>query len=156
MLGYALSTVLSHYGYKSKQSVFAQNCRPITGGSGYSLHAYGIATDIDPGLNPYLSTRTFSWNRTAFTKEQVDAVYRIKTTTGNRLFLWGGYWNTIKDYMHWEIDVPPNDVQVDWTTVDGYGGDEMGPGAKGQGSDPLPANAVGVEVRSSPQLRCRW
>jgi peptidoglycan hydrolase-like protein with peptidoglycan-binding domain len=75
----------------------------------------------------------FSWSDTAFTKEQIDAVYRIKTVSGKRLFLWGGYWNTIKDYMHFEIDVAPGDMQVDWTTVEGYGGDEMGPGDKGKG-----------------------
>lgn len=129
----ALSTVLTHYGYQSKQSVYNFNCRPITGGSGYSLHAYGIATDIDPALNPYLRTSFFSWNKTAFTKEQIDAVYRIKSVTGKRLFMWGGYWNTIKDYMHFELDVPTTDMVVDWSTVDGYRGDEMGPGTKGKG-----------------------
>ncbi|MGA7098368.1 MAG: M15 family metallopeptidase, partial [Acidimicrobiia bacterium] len=29
-------------------------CRPVTGGAGWSQHAYGLAIDIDPFQNPYV------------------------------------------------------------------------------------------------------
>lgn len=120
----AFSAVLQAKGYIA-QSVWNYNCRQITGGSKYSLHAYGIATDVDPRLNPFLRTSSFSWGKTVFTKEQVDAVLGIKTLTGKTVFMWGGYWSTIKDYMHWEVDVSPKDLDpvlgggIDWSTVDG-------------------------------------
>jgi len=46
----------------------------------------------------------------------------VKLNNGKRLFLWGGYWVSVKDYMHWELDVAPSDLAtgVDWSTVAGY------------------------------------
>lgn len=116
----AFDRTLRNYRYVAR-SVGVYNCRKITGGSGYSLHSYGIAADIDPSSNPYLRVRQFDWNRTDFTKPQVDAVLDIKTNTGKTVFMWGGYWATIKDYMHWEIDVSPNDLRsgINVKTVDG-------------------------------------
>jgi hypothetical protein len=32
----------------------AFNCRPVTGGSRWSEHAYGIAIDVNPLVNPYV------------------------------------------------------------------------------------------------------
>jgi hypothetical protein len=34
----------------------AFNCRPVSGGSGWSQHAYGRAIDVNPIENPYVST----------------------------------------------------------------------------------------------------
>lgn len=109
-------------------SVGTYNCRLITGGSRLSLHAYGIASDTDPYSlgNPYYG-RThpkawkFSWNNTKFTRTQVEAVEGIRTNNGKKVFLWGGRWITIKDYMHWEIDVAPSDLAtgINWKTVPG-------------------------------------
>ncbi len=104
------------------------NCRPITGGRRLSLHAYGIATDIDPYAlgNPFYGRShprgsRFSWSHTEFTPVQVIAVESIRTNNGKKVFLWGGRWITIKDYMHWEIDVPPSslDTGINWKTVPG-------------------------------------
>ncbi len=33
----------------------AFNCRPVTGGSGFSEHSYGTAIDLNPVQNPYVS-----------------------------------------------------------------------------------------------------
>ncbi len=109
-------------------SVGTYNCRPITGGRKLSLHAYGIAPDIDPYAlgNPFYG-RThpkawkFSWSDTKFTQAQVEAVEGIRTNNGKKVFLWGGRWLTIKDYMHWEIDVAPSDLAtgINWKTVPG-------------------------------------
>lgn len=44
----ALDSVLRKHDYKPRSGVTgAYNCRKITGGTGYSLHAYGIAVDIN-------------------------------------------------------------------------------------------------------------
>lgn len=109
-------------------SVGTYNCRPITGGRKLSLHAYGIACDLDPYSlgNPYYGRSNpkgwkFSWSETKFTEAQVMAIESIRTNNGKKVFLWGGRWNTIKDYMHWEIDVAPSTLTtgINWKTVPG-------------------------------------
>lgn len=87
--------------------------RPVTGGSKLSMHSYGRAIDINPQQNPYVSYRTGEpvWehenandyiDRTTglphvITEE--DVCYRIFTKYG---FEWGGSWENIKDYQHFE------------------------------------------------------
>jgi hypothetical protein len=116
----AFSTTLRARGYEAR-SVWCFNCRAITGGSGPSLHSYGIATDVDPRENPYLKAFRFDWTKTRFTKPMIDAVLAIRTTNGKRVFAWGGNWITIKDYMHFQIDCHPSDLArgIDWATVPG-------------------------------------
>ncbi len=123
----AFHQALTVAGYDAVR-VGTYNCRPITGGSKLSLHAYGIAVDIDPFAlgNPYYGRShpkgwRFSWAETKFTEGQVIAVESIRTNDGKKAFLWGGRWNTVKDYMHWEIDVPPSSLAtgINWNTVPG-------------------------------------
>lgn len=122
------------YTYYNPLSIGTQNCRPITNGSGYSLHAYGIAVDFDPYAlgNPYYPRGTwkganFSWSNTKFTPTQIQAVERIRTRSGKRVWMWGGRWLFSKDYMHFEVDVSPRDLDenqgggIDWYTVPGIG-----------------------------------
>ncbi len=119
-------------GYTPK-SAWAYNFRGIGGAtctcSSYSrcsLHSNGIAIDIDPGLNPFIKTSTFRWSDTAYTPEQVALIEGIRNTKGEPLWDWGGRWNSVKDYMHWEANVDPGSTAVDWATVPGEGeqGDE--------------------------------
>ena len=50
----ALAAVLHHHGYKVRtQDTDSYNCRTITGGTGKSLHSYGIALDVNWETNPY-------------------------------------------------------------------------------------------------------
>lgn len=41
----------------------AFNCRPVTGGTSFSLHSRGVAIDINPIENPYVKTRSSSPQR---------------------------------------------------------------------------------------------
>jgi len=125
----AFDQALARTEYDAK-IVGTYNCRAITGGRKLSLHAFGIAVDLDPyGFgNPYYGRShpkgwKFSWAETKFTPNQVQSVERIRTNSGKKVWLWGGRWNTIKDYMHWELDVPPKDLEtgINWKTVPGGG-----------------------------------
>jgi hypothetical protein len=117
----ALNTALTHTGYQPGASIGVYNCRNITGSTKWSLHAYGLAVDIDPQLNPYTGG-LFSWQRTAFTSTDIEAVEGIRTTTGLPVWSWGGWWTLKHDYMHFQLAVPPG-FQVDWGTIPG--GDDM-------------------------------
>lgn len=121
----ALEAAFKAGGY-TPSSAWAYNFRGIGGkpcscsNYGYcSLHGFGIAIDIDPRVNPYISTSTFSWGSTRFTPEQVALVEAIKNTKGEQLWFWGGRWSSIKDYMHWEAYVDPASTAVNWDTVPG-------------------------------------
>lgn len=87
--------------------------RPATGSSKLSRHAYGMAIDINPQQNPYVSYRTGEavWDhanaddyidRTTGLPHMIthdDICYRIFEKYG---FVWGGDWEYIKDYQHFE------------------------------------------------------
>lgn len=72
------------------------NCRYIGGTTSWSLHAYGIAIDLNPSKNPF-GTKTHN-----FPQDFIEEVM----ATG--LFRWG---YVFSDPMHWEIDVPPEEIQ---------------------------------------------
>ena len=53
----ALASVLLHHDYDIRiEDTDSYNCRTITGGSGKSLHSYGIALDVNWKTNPFKST----------------------------------------------------------------------------------------------------
>ena len=87
--------------------------RESTGGGNLSNHAYGLAIDLNPQQNPYISYSTGKavwWHENAndyidrdaglphmITHE--DLAYELFTERG---FEWGGDWNNPKDYQHFE------------------------------------------------------
>jgi len=91
----------------------AFNYRAATGSSNLSQHAYGRAIDLNPQQNPYVSYSSgkAKWdhaNANAYIdrtggKDHVitheDIAFRIFSAHG---YTWGGDWNTIKDYQHFE------------------------------------------------------
>jgi len=89
----------------------AFNCRPITGAaSGFSVHSYGRAIDVDTLENPYVkgalvqppAGKAFT-NRANLRPGMIshgDRVWQAFTTHG---FAWGGDWQSLKDYQHFEI-----------------------------------------------------
>lgn len=106
------------------------NCRTITGGTLKSLHAYGIALDVNWTTNPYLdhpgtrgprfSSKPTQAERaldvkagradTDMTEAMIAEIESLCTVTGLQLFKWGGHFGTLKDAMHFELDVGPDDL----------------------------------------------
>lgn len=91
------------------------NFRFVSNTNRISLHGYGLAVDINPLYNPYITfhggnkkiepanatefedrTKNFPYKIT-----ENDLCYKIFTANG---FLWGGSWDDSKDYQHFYIE----------------------------------------------------
>lgn len=90
------------------------NYRVVSGSSRLSRHAYGLAVDINPLYNPYITyngdhsinvapaageeyadrSKTFPYKI-----DENDLCYRLFKEHG---FTWGGDWNSCKDYQHFQ------------------------------------------------------
>lgn len=89
------------------------NYRVVAGTTKLSNHSYGLAIDINPFFNPYVTfpngephaspagseyyvdrSKEFAYKITTD-----DLVYKLFTEHG---FTWGGNWNSSKDYQHFE------------------------------------------------------
>lgn len=88
----------------------AFNCRPITGGSSFSRHSYGVAIDINPVQNPYISGSTVlppaGATYTNRTNERQGMIIAPGPVTGAFIssgWTWGGNWSNPKDYQHVEF-----------------------------------------------------
>lgn len=102
----ALNRVLERWDYRTRPAdTGAYNCRPITGGVGYSLHAYGIAADLNWTTNPYGPVL-----RTDMPRAMVDEILAITTNNGAHVFRWGGDYRGNKDAMHYEPICSPADI----------------------------------------------
>ncbi|KAB2344801.1 M15 family peptidase [Actinomadura rudentiformis] len=86
----------------------AFNCRAATGGSNWSQHAYGLAIDINPCENPYVTASgevahkdcvkyKNRANRDPGVIHKGDQVVRAFASIG---WGWGGDWSGTKDYQH--------------------------------------------------------
>ena len=93
--------VMEHHGYLFRESAGGSyNCRNISGSDKKSLHAYAIAVDLNPSVNPFGSPLRHDYP-SAFIAD-IEAI----RFDGSKAFQWGGRWNT-PDAMHWQIDLPP-------------------------------------------------
>jgi D-alanyl-D-alanine carboxypeptidase/Bacterial SH3 domain len=136
----ALWKVLEAHGYNVRPGdTDSYSCRGNASGTGKSLHSFGIALDINWDSNPWIDhpgvravrhsdkpdqdtrARDVAAGRadTDMTAAMVADVRAIRTKAGEPVFVWGGGWNSVKDCMHFEIDVSPEDlaVGIDWSTV---------------------------------------
>lgn len=88
----------------------AFNCRPLPGGAGWSLHAYGRAVDLNPLLNPYVdrtgrlepATATAYLNRARTDPGMLHAGDPAVLAFTDRGWAWGGDWRNPIDYQHFE------------------------------------------------------
>ncbi len=100
-----------------------RKCQPD--GNWCSIHNYCLAYDIEYNYNKHIKTRVYpedfdeGWFPAVckYTLEQVRAIEGIKNTHGEQIWLWLGW--PIGDFMHWQINVPDNRLEVDWNTVPG-------------------------------------
>jgi len=113
----ALNSCLIKWHYTTRrEDTGAFNCRRITGGTGYSLHAYGTAIDINWQSNPYGSRLV-----TDMPRDMVQAIKAIRTKNGKQVWRWGGDYRGNKDAMHFEIVCHPADLAtgIDPSTLPG-------------------------------------
>jgi hypothetical protein len=105
--------LVDEYGADDNRSMAANNtsafnCRPVTGGSGWSQHSYGWAIDINPIQNPYITSdgtvlppAGAEWvERSQNVRGMIhdgDVVVRAFASIG---WGWGGHFQSIKDYQH--------------------------------------------------------
>jgi hypothetical protein len=91
----------------------AFNYRVIDGTDRLSIHSYGLAIDINPLYNPYVremdgKTVITPVNGIDYADRSLDSEYYIRkddicyNAFVSRGFTWGGDWNTVKDYQHFQ------------------------------------------------------
>ncbi len=85
----------------------AFNCRPATGSSRWSQHAYGLAIDIDPIENPYVSGGRTSHpaSEPYLDRRRVRPGMAVEggplvAAFDARGWGWGGRWSGTRDYQH--------------------------------------------------------
>ncbi|MCI8298756.1 MAG: M15 family metallopeptidase [Lachnospiraceae bacterium] len=98
----------------SDNNTSAFNYREIAGTSRISRHSFGVAIDINPRFNPYVKkmdsgeTKISPANGAEYADrsqefehkiDERDLCYQLFTEHG---FTWGGSWNSVKDYQHFE------------------------------------------------------
>jgi hypothetical protein len=106
-----MASILANHNYNVFScSAFAGTNRKIAGTNTYSAHAWGLAIDINPKFdgtyNDCCNTSWSSWISRPHSQTFYNAakqITNIKTKEGVRVFGWGGYWKTKKDYMHFEV-----------------------------------------------------
>lgn len=118
----ALDSVFRRWGYKPRAGVTgAHNCRRVTGGSGFSMHAYGpgdafrfwtgvlvmtaLAVDVNWDKNPYGRRLV-----TDMPRGMVEEILAIRTNNGKQVWQSGIYYTGNKDAMHYEIVCSPADL----------------------------------------------
>lgn len=91
----------------------AFNYRNISGSGKLSKHSYGLAIDVNPLYNPYVKNTAEETicqpenasdyiNRSSefsYKIDENDLCYQLFIAHG---FTWGGSWNSVKDYQHFE------------------------------------------------------
>lgn len=110
-----LDAIFAKWGYKPRPGVTgAANCRKITGGSGWSLHAYfdgaryvfwtgvavtmAVAVDVNWDTNPYGRRLV-----TDMPRGMIDEILAVRTVDGLQVWGWGGNYSGNKDAMHFEL-----------------------------------------------------
>ena len=98
----------------SDNNTSAFNYREIAGSSKLSKHALGLAIDINPKYNPYVKDSgtgellVSPANGADYADRDGDFPYKIAEGDlclqlfQEHGFAWGGNWNSVKDYQHFE------------------------------------------------------
>jgi hypothetical protein len=117
--------VMNHYQGEDSKAMADNNSscfcdRPMTGStSGHSIHAYGLAFDINPVQNPYVGIDPDTGVATYAPCESIKFANRLQSRPGKEARLgmaeeiidickmhgfhyWGGYWDFPIDYQHFQ------------------------------------------------------
>ena len=85
-------------------------CRAVTGGSGFSQHAYGLAIDVNTFQNPYHSgdvvlpeLASSYLRRDQVRPGMITADGPVVAAFREIGWSWGGDWNSLKDYQHFSL-----------------------------------------------------
>ena len=119
--GYQIESVklIDEYDGDDTASMLANNTscfnyRVVEGTQKLSKHAYGLAIDLNPFYNPYITynkdgsqnispagSEAYADRDSSFPYkiDENDLAYKLFTEHG---FKWGGNWNSVKDYQHFE------------------------------------------------------
>jgi peptidoglycan L-alanyl-D-glutamate endopeptidase CwlK len=101
---------VSRFNWNDERSMEANNTssfnyREVTGGKKLSNHSYGFAIDVNPLFNPYIKNEiTLPISATYDPNEPgtlTDDHIIVKTFLSLG-WEWGGNWNSLKDYQHFE------------------------------------------------------
>jgi hypothetical protein len=86
-------------------------CRAVTGGSGFSQHAYGLAIDVNTFQNPYqkddvvLPELASSYlRRDQVRPGMITADGPVVAAFREVGWSWGGDWTSLKDYQHFSVN----------------------------------------------------
>lgn len=114
--------LVDEYGGDDEKSMQANNTsafnyRTVEGSSSLSKHSYGMAIDINPLYNPCVRTYSDGSSKSfpegsdiyadrsrdfAYKIDKNDLCYKLFTERG---FRWGGDWNSLKDYQHFDKEI---------------------------------------------------
>lgn len=95
------------------------NYRVVEGSDSLSKHAYGLAIDINPFYNPYVAYEKDGTEKVSpvaalgYADRSINFPYKIdEDDLCCRLFkehgfIWGGNWNSLKDYQHFQKTMQP-------------------------------------------------
>ena len=118
--GYQLQEVslVDKYGADDDASCEANNTsafnyRVVAGSTKLSKHSYGRAIDVNPMINPYVTFKTGTpatklacsqpyIDRSVDFPHKIDENDLCYTLFKAHGFTWGGDWNSVKDYQHFE------------------------------------------------------
>ncbi len=85
----------------------AFNCRNVAGTSSWSEHAYGLAVDVNPLVNPYVRGSTVDppegapyADRSRNDQGMIHDGDAVVTAFAAQGWHWGGSWSSGKDYQH--------------------------------------------------------
>ncbi|MDO4189914.1 MAG: M15 family metallopeptidase [Lachnospiraceae bacterium] len=85
------------------------NYREVPGSTHLSQHAYGRAIDINPLYNPYVTEEGYMpYNAGDYLDREDNIPYKIDEDAlcyklfKEHGFIWGGNWNSVKDYQHFQ------------------------------------------------------
>jgi hypothetical protein len=128
----ALGMVLEAHRYGPRAGdTGAYNCRPITGGTGLTLHAFGPGSKFQFWNGVKIATSLavdINWLTNAYTRGPLitdmplamrNDIKAIRTNSGRQLFGLGADYRSVKDAMHIEIVCDLADLRsgINWTTV---------------------------------------